>query len=166
MNKKIFIIGAIFFLTLIATFFYVNPQLLQGDTTLDLNKLIKIEGQLKTNNQKEKVVEKKKGQNPNKVEEENVVLDYTPDYLVLGSGDPGLYVARAISTILIISGILAVILIIVSGIRYIMSYGKDENIEAAKKMLMWTIVGLVAIILSYLIVQTIMYYFFQDLLYG
>ncbi len=72
--------------------------------------------------------------------------------------DPGYLVANTIANVLYIAAILAVIIIIYGGIRYIMSYGADDNIESAKKIILWAIIGLIITILSYFIVQNIIEY--------
>jgi len=54
-----------------------------------------------------------------------------------------------------IAGSLAVLFIIISGIRYITSAGNQAQHEAAKKNLTSAIIGLVIILISFVIVQVI-----------
>jgi hypothetical protein len=58
-----------------------------------------------------------------------------------------------INTILYVLGILAVIMIIVSGIKYTVSAGDASKVKSAKDTLMYSIVGLVVAILAYAIVN-------------
>lgn len=51
--------------------------------------------------------------------------------------------------------VLAVIAIIWAGIRFITDMGDGAGVEAAKKIIMWTIVGLILIMGSYAIVNTV-----------
>jgi hypothetical protein len=53
------------------------------------------------------------------------------------------------------SGLVALVLIIYSGITYITSHGDPQKVEGAKKTLTWAIVGLVVIFLSFFVVNLI-----------
>lgn len=57
-----------------------------------------------------------------------------------------------VTTLLFILGIVAVIMIIVGGLRYITSAGDASRVKAAKDTIMYSIVGLVVAILAYAIV--------------
>ena len=46
-------------------------------------------------------------------------------------------------------------MIIYGGILYVTSAGNDENVQKAKKILMYAIVGIVVILLSFAIVNTV-----------
>jgi hypothetical protein len=59
---------------------------------------------------------------------------------------------KIVSTLLFILGILAVIMIIVGGIRYVTSAGDASRVKAAKDTVMYSVVGLVVAILAYAIV--------------
>ena len=52
-------------------------------------------------------------------------------------------------------GVLAMLMIVVSGIMYITSGGDDGRVEKAKSMLTYSIIGLVVALLSYAIVKVI-----------
>ena len=58
-----------------------------------------------------------------------------------------------INTMLFIVGILAVIMIIYGGIRYVISRGEEKEITGAKNTIMYSIVGLVVAIIAFVIVQ-------------
>lgn len=71
------------------------------------------------------------------------------------SGGPTLQstVQTVINTMLYIVGILAVVMIIYSGIRYITAHGDKGQVESAKNTLIYSIVGLVIAIVAYAIVN-------------
>lgn len=58
-----------------------------------------------------------------------------------------------INTMLFIVGVLAVAMIIFSGIRYITAHGDKGQIESAKNTLIYSVVGLVIAIIAYAIVN-------------
>jgi len=58
-----------------------------------------------------------------------------------------------INVMLYLVGILSVVMIIYSGIRYIISRGNTQEVETAKNTLMYSIIGLVVAILAFVIVQ-------------
>lgn len=58
-----------------------------------------------------------------------------------------------ISTLLVAVGIIAVIMIIVGGLRYILSNGDASRIKSAKDTVLYSVVGLIVAILSYAIVN-------------
>ncbi|MCL5439151.1 MAG: pilin [Patescibacteria group bacterium] len=58
---------------------------------------------------------------------------------------------------LILAGVVAVIIVIISGIKFITSGGDQKQVEGAKKTLTYAIIGLVIILLSYFIISFISY---------
>jgi len=56
---------------------------------------------------------------------------------------------------LIFASVVAVFLVIFSGIKFISSAGDKEKIESAKKTLTWAIAGLILIIFSFVIINVI-----------
>lgn len=52
-------------------------------------------------------------------------------------------------------GILAVLFIIIGGIRYIIAHGNEEQAESAKQTIYHAIIGLVIVILSFAIIRAI-----------
>lgn len=62
-------------------------------------------------------------------------------------------VKTAINVILYILGSAAVIMIIYSGILYVMSGGDENNVKKAKSTLMYSVIGLVVALLAYAIVN-------------
>jgi hypothetical protein len=53
-------------------------------------------------------------------------------------------------------GFLAVVMIIYGGILYVTAAGKQETIDKGKKIIMYAIVGIVIILLSFAIVNTVL----------
>ncbi|PIQ79242.1 hypothetical protein COV81_02745 [Candidatus Peregrinibacteria bacterium CG11_big_fil_rev_8_21_14_0_20_41_10] len=53
------------------------------------------------------------------------------------------------------AGALAIIFIIIAGFRYVISVGDDEQMGKAKSGLIWAVVALLILILSYAIVSTV-----------
>jgi preprotein translocase subunit SecY len=60
-----------------------------------------------------------------------------------------------IDIILVLAGILAVFFITMAGVRLTVSSGSQDQIDGAKRMLMWSILGLLAVILSWAIVTNV-----------
>lgn len=53
-------------------------------------------------------------------------------------------------------GLIAVVMIIYGGFLYVTAAGNQEKIESAKKIIMYAVVGIVVILLSFAIVNTIL----------
>ena len=68
-------------------------------------------------------------------------------------GDSNSIVNTVINTMLFIVGILSVIMIIFSGIRYATAHGDKSQVESAKNTLIYSIVGLVVAIIAYAVVN-------------
>lgn len=65
------------------------------------------------------------------------------------------FVTSIIDILLWIVGILAVLFVIIGGIRYILSSGNEEAAEAAKKMIIHAVLGVVIVILSFVMIRVI-----------
>lgn len=63
------------------------------------------------------------------------------------------YVKSIINVMLFIVGVLSVIMIIFSGIRYVTAHGDKAQVESAKNTLIYSVVGLVIAIVAWAIVQ-------------
>lgn len=78
------------------------------------------------------------------------------DSSLCGTGDTG-DVSSIISTIvnilLTVAGILAVIMIIFSGIRYTTSAGDTAKVSSAKNSLLYSVIGLAVVMLAFVIVN-------------
>lgn len=53
-------------------------------------------------------------------------------------------------------GLLAVIMIIYGGVTYVISAGNDEAIGNAKKIIMYALIGIIIILLSFVVVRAIL----------
>lgn len=60
-----------------------------------------------------------------------------------------------INTALLFAGIVAVVMIILGGIKFITSGGDPKQVEGARNTLTWAIVGLIVILLSFAILNFI-----------
>lgn len=53
-------------------------------------------------------------------------------------------------------GLLAVLMIIYAGVLYVTAAGKDDQVDKAKKIILYSIVGLLVIMLSWALVNTVL----------
>lgn len=71
-----------------------------------------------------------------------------------GGGDQFLDMMKnIINVILFVVGIIAVIMIIVGGLRYTVSNGESSQIKAAKDTILYSVIGLIVAIMSFAIVN-------------
>ncbi|MBM3210515.1 hypothetical protein FJZ39_04220 [Candidatus Saccharibacteria bacterium] len=68
------------------------------------------------------------------------------------SGDGGV-IQQIINILLFIIGIISVIMLIIGGLRYVVSGGKSDQVTAAKNTILYAIIGLVVAIFAYAIVR-------------
>lgn len=73
-----------------------------------------------------------------------------------GEGSIRRLVLRIINFFLGFLGILAVIMVIYGGVTYVTAAGADEAIGNAKKIILYSLIGIVIILLSFAIVNTIL----------
>ena len=66
---------------------------------------------------------------------------------------PGGFVTTAINTLIFIIGALSVIMIIIGGLRYVLSGGDSAGLKSAKDTILYSLVGLVVALLSFGIVS-------------
>lgn len=66
------------------------------------------------------------------------------------------YVKFALNLLSIIVGIAAVIMIIIAGLKYVTSGGKDESVKSAKNTILYAIIGLVIVALAQIIVHFVL----------
>lgn len=57
-----------------------------------------------------------------------------------------------IQVVLFVAGALAVIMLVYGGIQYIMSAGNSSKIEQAKKTIIYSVVGIIVVIISWAVV--------------
>ncbi len=65
-------------------------------------------------------------------------------------------IRNVINLILIVLGMVAVIMIVIGGIRYTTSNGDSSSVKAAKDTILYAVVGLVVAIMSYAIVNFVL----------
>ena len=70
-------------------------------------------------------------------------------------GDDG-FVTKAVNILLYIIGILCVIMIIFSGIKYATSAGATDKVKSAKDTLMYSVIGLIIAIFAFAIVNFVL----------
>lgn len=63
--------------------------------------------------------------------------------------------ANLIYWLIILSGTVAVFLILFGGIKFLTSSGDQQKVESAKKTITWAIIGLVVVLLSFMIVNIV-----------
>jgi lysylphosphatidylglycerol synthetase-like protein (DUF2156 family) len=101
-----------------------------------------------------------------------LVMVFTPflasaQFKLPGSGGTGLpntflgcstvtgCILSIINIILALAGLIAVLVLIIGGFRYVTSFGNDEVVGQAKKMILNAIIGIVIIILSFVVVRVV-----------
>ncbi|MCF7846061.1 MAG: pilin [Candidatus Peribacteraceae bacterium] len=72
------------------------------------------------------------------------------------------FVLKLIGGILSFAAIIAVVMLIIAAIRLVTAHGSQDALAAAKKHIMWSLAGLVIIILSLLIVQNVTKIIFEN----
>jgi len=60
------------------------------------------------------------------------------------------------NTLLFVIGALSVVMIIVGGIRYVISGGKEANVTKAKNTILYAIIGLVVALLAYAMINFVL----------
>lgn len=76
----------------------------------------------------------------------------------LSGGQTGLrgIVLTIVNFFLTFLGLLAVVMVIYGGFLYVSSAGNEENVNKAKKILLYAVVGIVVIIVSFALVNTLL----------
>jgi hypothetical protein len=70
----------------------------------------------------------------------------------IATSDFSVLVSNFLKWILSVAGALTLLMLITGGVFYITSSGNEQKIETAKKMIIWTILGLMLILASYSII--------------
>lgn len=73
-----------------------------------------------------------------------------------GSGSIRELALRIVNFFLLFLGLVAVIMVIYGGILYVTAAGKDDQVGTAKKVILYAIIGIVIIALSFAMVNTIL----------
>src|SRR5207248_2195660 len=63
-----------------------------------------------------------------------------------------------INALLLFAGAVAVLFLIIGGFRYVVSAGNPEQVEAAKKTILYAILGLIVIFIAFVLVKLIQQY--------
>jgi hypothetical protein len=66
------------------------------------------------------------------------------------------FITQAINIFSVIVGVIAVVMIIIGGVKYITSGGDAGNVTGAKNTILYAIIGLVVVALSQVIVQFVL----------
>lgn len=72
-----------------------------------------------------------------------------------GEGSIRNLILNIVNFFLLFLGLIAVIMIIYGGITYVTAAGNQEKIESAKKIIMYAIVGIVIVLISFALVRTV-----------
>lgn len=64
-------------------------------------------------------------------------------------------IVTLVTQLLIVAGALAVLFLIIGGVRYVVSAGNEQQVETAKKTIFNAIIGIVVIILAIVILNTV-----------
>ena len=95
----------------------------------------------------------------------NIELSETGTCATTGDGDATTKVNNAVSLALnlfsAVVGIIAVVMIIVGGVKYITSGGDSGNVASAKNTILYAIIGLVVVALAQIIVRFVLARFTQ-----
>lgn len=73
-----------------------------------------------------------------------------------GEGDIRSLVLRIVNFFLGFLGVVAVIMVIYGGITYVTAAGKDDAIGNAKKIITYALIGIVIILISFAVVNTVL----------
>lgn len=73
-----------------------------------------------------------------------------------GTGDLRGIVKTILNFFLGFLGFVATIMVIYGGVLYVTSAGNDENVAKAKKILMYAVVGIIIILISFALINTIL----------
>jgi hypothetical protein len=66
------------------------------------------------------------------------------------------YIKNIINTMIFLIGIIAVIMIVVGGVRYVVSNGESAQIKAAKDTITYAVIGLVVAVMAFAIVNFVL----------
>lgn len=84
--------------------------------------------------------------------------DFNPDGEACRASDSGVnkIIKLALNLLSMVAGVIAVIMIIVSGFKYVTSQGDASSISSAKQSLIYAIVGLVVVAMAQFIVRFVL----------
>lgn len=73
----------------------------------------------------------------------------------LGTTDLQAFVSRVLRNFLSLLGTLAVLMIIVNGLRYVTARGNEDQTKKARAGITWAVIGLISVIMAYVIISVI-----------
>jgi hypothetical protein len=85
----------------------------------------------------------------------DVGLNEINNTIQLGKEDPRVIISRIINVAMMFLGIIAVVIILVGGFKWMTAMGNEENVSEAKKLMGQGIIGLVIVLASWGIAQFI-----------
>ena len=77
------------------------------------------------------------------------------------AGDIRQVISNVLTTVLNFLALIAVVVVVIAGIRLILSQGEEEAKEKAKKTIFYALIGLVVVLFSRVIVGLVTVYLFQ-----
>jgi TRAP-type C4-dicarboxylate transport system permease small subunit len=86
----------------------------------------------------------------------NLGTEIVAESIDLGTQDIRTTIAKIINVAMGLLGIVAVVIILLGGFKWMTAGGNDENVKAAKKLIVSGIIGLVIIITAYAIAQFVL----------
>ena len=87
--------------------------------------------------------------------ETNIILAAGPHVIVTnpsGSSSVSELVGKVLEWVLGVAGSIALLMFIVGGVMYITSTGNEQKIGVAKKIINWTLIGLIIVLVSYSVI--------------
>jgi len=72
-----------------------------------------------------------------------------------GEGSIRVLILNIVNFFLLFLGLIAVIMIIYGGITYVTAGGNQESVDKAKKIIMYAIIGIVIVLISFALVRTV-----------
>lgn len=69
------------------------------------------------------------------------------------STDLPAFITNIVNIMLFLAGVVAVIMIIIGGIRFVVSNGDSGSVKSAKDTVLYSVIGLIVVILAYAIVN-------------
>lgn len=73
-----------------------------------------------------------------------------------GANDFGVILSTIINGALVFAGAIAVLFLIIGGFRYVVSSGNPDQVEGAKKTILYAVLGLIIIFVAFLVVNFIL----------
>lgn len=76
-----------------------------------------------------------------------------------GASSVSQIILTVINIILALSGLIAVLVLIIGGFRYVTSFGNEDAVKNGKSMILNALIGIVIIILAFVIVRVVQNFF-------